>query len=855
MSFQDLIPVVNKLQDIVTTTQLADIDLPILAVVGSQSCGKSSVLENIVGRDFLPRGTGIVTRRPLVLQLINVKEDDPIVTKYQQKLMKKSDHDDDGSDGPELEEVNLEEHIRKMNGGKSKGGKKSTTRVEWGEFLHIPNKRFYNFNAIRKEIESETLRIAGENKGISRLPINLKIYSPNVLNLTLVDLPGLTKIPIGDQPTDIERQTRNLILEYISKPNCIILAVSPANVDLVNSESLKLARQVDPTGKRTVGILTKLDLMDQGTNAVDILKGNVYPLKLGFIGIVNRSQQDISENKSLDDSLYSEEQFFANHPAYRAMANKCGTKYLAQTLNKILMNHIRDRLPDIKAKLNTLMGQTEHELASYGEMPNIGDSREARGAMILTLMTKFANGFINSIEGNSVNEIDTKELCGGARIYYIYNEVFGSTLASINPTHNLSVQDIRTAIRNSTGPRPSLFVPELAFDLLVKPQISLLESPSQRCVELVYEELMKILHSVCTSSIGPELNRYPRLQNRLIEVVSDLLRERLGPTIKYVESLIEIHRAYINTNHPNFVGAAKAMSEVVAERQKQKEQELNSKLRLATQRILGKKMKNSAIEENVEDVEEEDEEDTDEAVQRMKEDLNSVDDRIDEQPKHKRSFSNRSRAEHSNHSHSHHQSNESYLNYFLGKDPIVHQQQLQAQAQLHPTPFKFPHPQETTLQFNTQFVNNGVITSPQQQHHTQTQHSSPSINGHVSHDFNKLSLDESNDASSTSFEGDTAILELTEREQMECELIRRLIISYFSIVREMIQDQVPKSIMCLLVNYVKQQIQNRLVVKLYNDSLFDELLQEDEGIQAEREKCVELLKTYKEASKIISDVV
>ncbi|KAI5968476.1 DNM1 [Candida theae] len=926
MSLQDLIPVVNKLQDIVTTTQLADIDLPILAVVGSQSCGKSSVLENIVGRDFLPRGTGIVTRRPLVLQLINVREDDPIVTKYpqqkqqqhskskskqkqkqNQKKFKKSkrsshlrddqeedDEDEEGegdgdgngngkgddSEGEESEEVDLEEHIRRMNGGAGKstqGGANSSTRVEWGEFLHIPNKRFYNFREIRQEIENETLRIAGENKGISRLPINLKIYSPNVLNLTLVDLPGLTKIPIGDQPTDIERQTRNLILEYISKPNCIILAVSPANVDLVNSESLKLARQVDPTGKRTVGILTKLDLMDQGTNAVDILKGNVYPLKLGFIGIVNRSQQDISENKSLDDSLYSEEQFFANHPAYRAMAKKCGTKYLAQTLNKILMNHIRDRLPDIKAKLNTLMGQTEHELASYGELPNIGNSKEARGAMILTLMTKFANGFINSIEGNSVNEIDTKELCGGARIYYIYNEVFGSNLASINPTHNLSIQDIRTAIRNSTGPRPALFVPELAFDLLVKPQISLLEAPSQRCVELVYEEMMKILHNVCISSIGPELSRYPKLQTRLIEVVSDLLRERLGPTIKYVESLIEIHRAYINTNHPNFVGAAKAMSEVVAERQKQKEQESNSKLRLATQRILGKKMKSNAIEEDIEETadneeeQDDDEEDTDEAVQRMKEDLNSVDDKIDDdKPRHGRSFSNRSRLDHASHlhpssssssSHHHQQTSESYLNYFLGKDPIVHQQQMQAQAQLHPTPFKFPHPQETTLQFNTQFVNNGVIQNPhqhqqQQQQSYQTQNASPLLNGHLSHDHNKLSIsDSSNDGSSTSFEGDTAILELTEREQMECELIRRLIISYFSIVREMIQDQVPKSIMCLLVNHVKQQIQNRLVVKLYNESLFDELLMEDEGIQAEREKCVELLKTYKEASKIISDVV
>lgn len=91
--------------------------------------------------------------------------------------------------------------------------------------------------------------------------------------------------------------------------------------------------------------------------------------------------------------------------------------------------------------------------------------------------------------------------CGGARIYYIFNNVFGTALGSIDPTSNLSTQDIRTAIRNSTGPRPSLFVPEIAFDLLVKPQIRLLEPPSQRCVELVYEELTKICHN-CTSNVS-----------------------------------------------------------------------------------------------------------------------------------------------------------------------------------------------------------------------------------------------------------------------------------------------------------------------------------------------------------------
>ena len=387
----------------------------------------------------------------------------------------------------------------------------------------------------------------------------MKIFSPHVLNLTLVDLPGLTKVPIGDQPSDIEKQTRTLISEYIAKPNSIVLAVSPANVDIVNSEALKHARHVDPMGRRTIGVLTKIDLMDHGTNALDILSGRVYPLKLGFIGVVNRSQQDIQSNKPMADALKSEADFFRHHPAYRNMAVRCGTQYLARTLNTTLMAHIRDRLPDIKARLNTLMGQTQQELASYGSKQFSG--KEHRGSLILQLMTRFATSFISSIDGTS-SEISTKELCGGARIYYIFNSVFGNSLETIDPTQNLSVLDIRTAIRNSTGPRPSLFVPELAFDLLVKPQIKMLEIPSQRCVELVYEELIKICHT-CGST---ELSRFPRLQGKLIEVVSDLLRERLGPASGYVESLISIQRAYINTNHPNFLGAAAAMSSVIQSR-------------------------------------------------------------------------------------------------------------------------------------------------------------------------------------------------------------------------------------------------------------------------------------------------
>jgi dynamin 1-like protein len=177
---EQLIPVINKLQDVFNTIGADSLDLPQIVVVGSQSSGKSSVLENIVGRDFLPRGSGIVTRRPLILQLIYLPWNDET-------------RDEDAN-----------------------------ATQEWGEFLHKPNEMFYDFNEIREEIVRETDRLTGKNKGISAQPINLKIYSPHVVNLTLVDLPGITKVPVGDQPTDIEMQIRRMIMTYIKKPTCII---------------------------------------------------------------------------------------------------------------------------------------------------------------------------------------------------------------------------------------------------------------------------------------------------------------------------------------------------------------------------------------------------------------------------------------------------------------------------------------------------------------------------------------------------------------------------------------------------------------------------------------------------------
>jgi dynamin 1-like protein len=232
-----LIPLINKIQEVLTFAGVqGQIDLPQIVVVGAQSSGKSSVLESIVGKDFLPRGTGIVTRRPLILHLKNI----------------------------------------------SKG-------KDYAEFPHKKGERFEDFDDVRKEIEEETSRLAGVNSGISKEPIMCKVFSKTVVDLTLVDLPGITKVPVGDQPTDIEDLIKDMILEFVTHPSSIILALTAANTDLANSDALKLAREVDPHGERTVGVVTKVDLMDEGTDALDMLQGRIYPLKLGYIGVKCRS--------------------------------------------------------------------------------------------------------------------------------------------------------------------------------------------------------------------------------------------------------------------------------------------------------------------------------------------------------------------------------------------------------------------------------------------------------------------------------------------------------------------------------------------------------------------------------------
>ncbi|KAG5490335.1 hypothetical protein JKF63_00455 [Porcisia hertigi] len=484
-----LIGVINELHDAFAGVKMnIKLNLPQIAVVGSQSCGKSSVLESIVGKDFLPRGSGIVTRCPLVLQLVQLP---------------KSNND------------------------------------EWGEFLHLPTKKFFDFSEIREEITRRTVELAGPS-AITDKPINLKVYSNMVLNLTLVDLPGLVMNAVGDQPKDIDRQIKEMVTRYVSPKNTIILAISPANTDLATSQSLRLAKQLDPDGKRTVGVLTKIDLMDKGTDCFDILNNRVLNLHHGFIGVVCRSQQDINDRKSMEAARQAEHDFFANSPIYSSIADEAGTVYLTKKLNMVLLDHIKAVIPDLKSHVDQLMAATKKQMEKLGMFDQ--DITEP-SAQLLSLIKLFSDTVNHTIDGGITDA--TTELLGGARLDYIFHECFSTYVTSLTAKKSLTDDYIRINTRNMAGMHATLFPSDQVFVALSKQQISRLEEPSVKCVTFVYEELIKIV-DICASKV----ERYPRLKSAIVSICQKMLSDYRLPTVAHVRTIISAERGFINVKHP-----------------------------------------------------------------------------------------------------------------------------------------------------------------------------------------------------------------------------------------------------------------------------------------------------------------
>ncbi|GER48675.1 dynamin-like protein [Striga asiatica] len=515
---ENLISLVNRLQR--ACTALGDHGeenalptlwdaLPSIAVVGGQSSGKSSVLESVVGKDFLPRGSGIVTRRPLVLQLHRIDE-----------------------------------------------GR------EYAEFGHLPRKRFTDFAAVRKEISDETDRETGRTKQISTVPIYLSIYSPNVVNLTLVDLPGLTKVAVEGQPDSIVMDIENMVRSYIEKPNCIILAISPANQDLATSDAIKISREVDPKGERTFGVLTKIDLMDKGTDAVDILEGRAYKLQFPWIGVVNRSQQDINKNVDMIAARRREREYFAQTPEYKHLAHRMGSEHLGKVLSKHLEAVIKSRIPGLQSLINKTIIELESELSRLGK-PIATDAGVSFSAvpgklyMIMEICRIFDGIFKEHLDGVRP---------GGDKIYNVFDNQLPAALKRLQFDKHLAMENVRKLITEADGYQPHLIAPEQGYRRLIETALITIKGPAEAAVDaviqrsngmvllvcllgmdrLVHAILKELVHKSINETV--ELKQYPSLRvevgNAAVEALDRMKEESKKATLQ----LVEMENSYLTVD-------------------------------------------------------------------------------------------------------------------------------------------------------------------------------------------------------------------------------------------------------------------------------------------------------------------
>jgi dynamin 1-like protein len=494
-----LIPIINKLQDVFTTVGSDRIDLPQIVVVGSQSSGKSSVLESFVGRDFLPRGSGIVTRRPLVLQLHRLA---------------------------------------------------NPKAPEYGIFLHQPDRQFNDFQAIQEEIVAETERATGATRNISPEPIVLKLWSPNVLDLTVVDLPGLVKNAVDGQDPAIVEQITQMVQSFIKPANVLILAVSPATDDLANSDALRLARQYDPNGDRTVGVVTKIDLMDAGTTAREVLENRIYPLKLGYIGVVNRSQAELNQKTTVASARKKEREFFDNSRDYSDLADRCGSAYLVSVLNQLLMEHIRACMPALRQRVQILLAEKEDELRGYGENPSA--SKGTISAFVLDVITKYLDAYQDLMHGSACDrsvEIVDMQSHGGARISRVFLDEFVPTMDALPGPRGIAETEMFWAMRNHAGLAVPLFTPNSAFDTVVASSIEDFRQPSLDVIDRV----VGVLFDIHAHVDFMELTRFTALADAIRGVVDECIRRCVGPTRDHVNGLIENEMTFVNAKRPDFV--------------------------------------------------------------------------------------------------------------------------------------------------------------------------------------------------------------------------------------------------------------------------------------------------------------
>ena len=474
-----------------------------MITVGNQSAGKSSVIEMMVGKQFLPRGKGIKTRCPIHVRMHQRRELD--ATEEYAVLRKDSSNPNDQT--------------------------------------------FKDFDEVCAEIEKRTdKRTNGKN--ISNEEILLDIYSPNYPDLQFVDLPGFTKIALDQQDKDIEQQVLGLNLPFMKDPSTIILAIQDATQDLASSEALKhaLDDKVDPNGDRTIGVLTKLDNLNSGSDrrsVAEILQNKSKALKLGYIGIVNRTQDEIDNNAGPEKSKENERRTL-DQLEFQKLKSSVGIDVLRQRIIKILAEKVKKLIPSLKQKTEEELEAIRSELEEH-RLDNADDVDP--DDQIATLLESTIGKIRINLVGLDVR-VASEELNTG----FIINEKIkkganeasraARTQDSIETFHKTLVENLQ----KSRAIRDNIFPDQLVLEI----GVGMLTENYRIPFKNLLQDTTKVLTDNIIKALEATLGAFPHFKDLVQDILLDDLKANKAKAEEYLDMLVDIHKRFINSEHPKF---------------------------------------------------------------------------------------------------------------------------------------------------------------------------------------------------------------------------------------------------------------------------------------------------------------
>lgn len=510
-----MISLIDKLRDFQLDKYIS---LPRIAVLGEQSAGKSSLLEAVCGLNFLPRGTGIVTRRPLELRMV-----------------------------------------------------RSNVTTPYFVFPRdFPDKKYTKYEEVVGVIEQLTDKATNNTKTIVDTPIICTVYSATVPDLTLVDLPGITRNPVEGQPANIEEISKNLVSKYCSDPNTLILCVIPANIDLSTSDALSFVRKLDPDGRRTLGVLTKIDIMNEGEDCRDVLLNKVIPLKYGYIGVKGRNQLEIKNKVHVSEAIRKEIEYFSKSPIYSVLPQDIlGTRALIDKMSQILFNMIQAFLPSLKGEVSNRIRQAKAQLEALGE--EFPDEEEKKLELVFKLVRKFKDNFDQAINGKYLHEkVERKKdlkNSDGETVTFQLNTQFSELFKKqANPEFRASAdlkdEHIERAIETYQAASMPGFSSIDSFLALINPKLESLKDP----IFQVLEECKVILETKGFEQLDQVFKKFPKLLAEVKDSFSKFLYQEKTITRRILENLVKSEENYLYTNDPSIIVTATIEKQVLTGR-------------------------------------------------------------------------------------------------------------------------------------------------------------------------------------------------------------------------------------------------------------------------------------------------